>query len=380
MSILMDVLSNKDNIWLLLDISLIGGMIEVTNRSGIKESVTKLFKEISNKALATQILTMSLLLSFDDYFFPSLLSSVVRKEKTLYKNRNFVAFICRGSTISFANFNPISWPIYTMSLLVVNGVASKANCLSVYYKISLYMFFPIVLVGLFIIKYILLSDFADSRLEYLKSDSMDKYDLQCLLYMGIPIAFHMIFSIIEGDTLKPLIITTAITAFFHAFRKRYSFLEIPSIIISGIRNMMEICVIIVLSLVLSKSMDYLYFTQHSVSVISMIMPAKLFPVAIFTFFSLTEYVFSLNWTLWLITFPMIIQISSKTSANLFLCIGAVLSAGILGSISCIYSDSTVLCIKSYDLDIRNHSIVALKDVIPAAAISILLYFLFGVAT
>lgn len=370
---LVAVLSNKDNLWLLLDISMIGGLIEVTKKSGVQKSVIKLFNTYNNKSLYRRIILLSLLFSFDDYFFPSLLSEITKSDTTLQAKKDQISFVCRGATISFANINPISWPIYTMSLLIINGLANRNNSIVVYYKIVAFMFFPLS----FIIYLLVKINRQNKEYRTNTTEVINRKDLLNLMYTILPIIFHMSYSILEGDTLKPLIVTTCLMALFHAFRGCYSLLDIFPIIISGIKNMIEICVIIILSLCLSDALDSLFFTEHSVSLVSKFIPATLFPVVIFIFFGITEMFFSLNWTLWLISFPLIIQACMKINANTYLCLGAILSAGILGSISCMYSDSTVLSIKSFDLNIRSHYRTSISNVVPAVIVSILLYFLFG---
>ena len=101
-NIILDVLTDRDNQWLLLDISFLGGMIEIIHRSGVKESIVSVFKGVSGEKLLIRLMNLSLLLSFDDYFFPAIFSTVTKTDEELRMNKEQLAFICRGASISFA--------------------------------------------------------------------------------------------------------------------------------------------------------------------------------------------------------------------------------------------------------------------------------------
>lgn len=225
---LIDVCSNESNVWLILDILLIGGLINIIKESNFIEVIRGVAEHRINRKTFRFILLMSALLSFDDYFFPSMLSSAI-KNRTNIKSRdkNLVAFLSRGATISFANYNPISWPIYTMGLLVYNGVANTQNAYYIYYNISVFAFFPIVLILILYLQ-------GKSLTIYSVKDNVDDLFIKCIdrktintiLSFFLPVAFHMIFSIIIGDTLPSLLLTVVLTSILYAYEKKFTFLEI----------------------------------------------------------------------------------------------------------------------------------------------------------
>ena len=374
--ILVDVCSKPDNIWLLLDIMMIGGLISVIERSGIAEYMANWFSNNvkTEKMELGVILLLSFLLSFDDYFCPSMVSSVFKKNKNKCMQLDSAAFISRGATIAFANYNPVSWPIYTMGLLVTYEVADSMDVYTIYYKISLLMFFPISLIIILLIKLLRLPQEGLA----VRCLNFDKAHLKMMVYLFVPVILHMALSLIVGDTLKPLILTTLLTSILHACRGCYEFAEIPNVIISGVKHMLEVCVVIVMSLIFSEALNQIFFIDHSITIISLTSNYKFIPVFVFMFFSLTEYMFSLNWSLWLIIFPVLIRVCEVTGANLPLTLGAILSAGILGSISCIYSDSCVLSIANFSLDVRRHAQYTFFHILPPVIISAMLYLLLGV--
>lgn len=284
---------------------------------------------------------MSALLSFDDYFFPSMISSALGSTDNLkYSDKNLIAFLSRGATISFANYNPISWPIYTMGLLIYNGVANAKNAYSIYYIISIFTFFPIVLVIQLVLQSIRCIDYSkEFNADVHSAKYHNRKTINSIFSCFIPVTFHMIFSILIGDTLPSLLMTVVISSIFYAYEKKFSFLEIPQIIICGCKNMFEICLIIVLSLVFAASISNINFMEQTIALISNIAQPHFLPFIVFLFFSITEYFFSLNWSLWLIIFPILVDVCALINANLYLTLGAILSAGILGSIACVYSDS-----------------------------------------
>lgn len=370
---IIEVCSDKENIWIILDIFLIGGLINIIKTSKIFDKFLNTL--IMEKTISQDfILLVAACLSFDDYFLPSMISSVTSGENTKRKDNNdSIAFLCRSATISFANFNPISWPVYTIGLLISYGVANIENSYSVYYSISIYIFFPIVLVLLFFIQ-----NLCKGTHSHWHSAFKNNRIYGAMISFFPPLIFHMIFSVIIGDTLKSLFVTLILTAMLYTFEKKISLLQIPDIIIAGFKSMFEICLVIILSLVFSYSLNNIHFTEHAITLISEFANPSFFPLMVFLFFSTTEYFFSLNWSLWLIIFPVLIEVCISIGANLYLALGAVLSAGILGSIACVYSDSCVLSIKCFSLDIRSHAKYTLLHILPAALISAMLYFILGI--
>ncbi len=377
---LIDVCSDKNNIWLLLDIFLIGSLINIIRKSDFINVISDFFTEnkIGKKTL-NFIFLMSAFLSFDDYFFPSMISSAFdRENNTRFNDKNLIAFLSRGATISFANYNPISWPIYTMGLLVNSGIADVENAYFIYYKISIFIFFPIILIFLLYVQNQRLAEYSKkSSKDNAKITWKNKKLMTSIISFFLPIIFHMIFSIIIGDTLPSLFLTVVLTSVLYVLEKKFTFLEIPNIVISGCKNMFEVCLIIILSLVFSEAISNINFTEHTIAIISGVAQPQLFPFAVFVLFSIIEYFFSLNWTLWLIIFPVLIRVCTLINAPLYLTLGAILSAGILGSISCVYSDSSVLSINCFSLDIRFHAKYTLVHVFPAFCMSALLYLICG---
>lgn len=372
---LIDVCSDADNIWIIMDIFLIGGLINLIKESRVFD--TLLDTLISEKYISKSfIILLSACLSFDDYFLPSMISSVTDRENgDRFTDNDSIAFLCRSATISFANYNPISWPVYTIGLLISFGVTNIEKAYSVYYSISIFVFFPIILVSLILIQSLrsLKKATYKNRLSVFKNKKV----FCIMISFFTPLIFHMIFSIIISDTLKSLFLTIILTTTIYVFEKKISILQVPHTIIMGFKNMFEICLIIILSLIFSSSLNNIHFTEHAITLISEIAQPQLLPFFVFLFFSITEYFFSLNWSLWLIIFPVLIEVCISIGANLYLALGAVLSAGILGSISCVYSDASVLSINCFSLDIRSHAKYTLLHILPAAFISAVLYFVLG---
>ncbi|MCE2604049.1 sodium:proton antiporter, partial [Pseudomonas aeruginosa] len=73
-----------------------------------------------------------------------------------------------------------------------------------------------------------------------------------------------------------------------------------------------------------------------------IMTPALMPFIIFMALAVTEFITGTNWGMYIIALPIVIPLAQQLDVNMALAVGAVLSAGVLGSHCCFYSDATIL--------------------------------------
>ena len=82
------------------------------------------------------------------------------------------------------------------------------------------------------------------------------------------------------------------------------------------------------------------------SVCSAIPIVSLIPFLIFVFFSCSEFLYSLNYTLYQIAIPVLMVVLTKVGANVPLCLGALISAGLFGANACVVSDLGIISARS----------------------------------
>jgi tetracycline resistance efflux pump len=104
---------------------------------------------------------------------------------------------------------------------------------------------------------------------------------------------------------------------------------------------------------------------------------KLIPFILFAFFSCTEYLYSLNYTLYQIAIPVLMVVLTKIGANVPLCLGALISAGLFGANACVVSDLGVISARACRVKIYEQYETSLPYFIISAVITGVLYLIAG---
>ena len=97
----------------------------------------------------------------------------------------------------------------------------------------------------------------------------------------------------------------------------------------------------------------------------------------FVFFSCSEYLFSLNYTLYQIAIPVMMVVLPGVGANVPLCLGAIISAGLFGANACVVSDLGVVSARACRVTIYDQYRTSQPYVLIAGAISAALYLAAG---
>ena len=99
---------------------------------------------------------------------------------------------------------------------------------------------------------------------------------------------------------------------------------------------------------------------------------------VFVALAITQFVTGTNWGLYIIALPIVIPLAIQMDANVALSVGAVISAGVLGSHCCFYSDATVLTSAACGCDNFRHAVSQMWYGILAGVIAAALFLIFGI--
>ena len=98
---------------------------------------------------------------------------------------------------------------------------------------------------------------------------------------------------------------------------------------------------------------------------------------IFLIFSTTEFLVTLNWSLYIMAIPILLEISQSVGANTPLTIAALISAGLWGATACITSDIGLLTAYSTKVKVYDHFKTKLPYCVMAWVISAIAYLVGG---
>lgn len=141
--------------------------------------------------------------------------------------------------------------------------------------------------------------------------------------------------------------------------------------------MIDLTILLVFGYMLGDVMAKMGFADFISGAASHIANPGLFPVIIFVLFCNTEYLCTLNWTLYVIALPIIYQIAPAIGANLTLSVAALISAGLFGSNTCPFSDGGIVVSKGCRMDLYDHSFSSMPYFILSAVISAAMYLAAG---
>lgn len=159
----------------------------------------------------------------------------------------------------------------------------------------------------------------------------------------LPIGSIMVALIATGlDCYLAFGIAAIFTGLLYIFQGIMTISEYVQCIVDGFLDMMDMVIILMLGYSIQEIMYTMGMEAFVENVCHAIPFVTLLPVLTFVFFSCTEYLYSLNYTLYQIAVPILMVVLPRVGANVPLCLGALISAGLFGANACVVSDLGVL--------------------------------------
>ncbi|HRH59379.1 MAG TPA: Na+/H+ antiporter NhaC family protein [Chitinophagaceae bacterium] len=172
-------------------------------------------------------------------------------------------------------------------------------------------------------------------------------------------------------------IGVAFTFIFYLIMKRGTFREVSETVFTGFNSMVYALALVVISYILKEVGDKMGLTQYVINGVKPLVSKELLPVLIFISISLITYTTGSSWGVYAVVIPIVIPLAQSLGANVYMSIGAVVSAGVFGANACLYSDATILTSQSTEINNLNHSLSQLPYALLAFVLSALGYVILG---
>lgn len=199
-----------------------------------------------------------------------------------------------------------------------------------------------------------------------------------LLDFFIPLAFLIVVAGLSGwDVVPALIIVLPCMFAYYMIRGLIGVDDIEGSLVDGLASLMNMNVLFLASYGLAAVLNDTGYISYLVSVASQVINPHLLPFLLFVVFSISEASMSLNWSLILIAFPVIIPLAQSIGANVYLTTAAVISAGCFGCNLCYICDYTSLTGKSCGLKPDYHASTCVPYSLIFAAVTAVLYLVCG---
>jgi Na+/H+ antiporter NhaC len=401
---LTEVMMNEDIAWLFIVCGLMGSIIALIERAGgafaFGEWVAK--RTESRKGVLLWTWVLGVVIFIDDYLnsltVGSCMAPVTDRKRV---PREFLAYVVDSTAAPLCVLIPIStWAVFCGKLLETNGWAPEGAGLRYFATTIPFNFYgwiaailvPLVIIGLIPIFGPMKK--AEQRVKdggSLAPEGSDKIDIKAGIEIDIPdnpkiINFLLpIIVLVAATVIADLdmqigVLVTMIFMFvFYLAQKAMSAEDFADITVTGIKNMILPLLLMVLAFLFAEVNDQIGFTAYVINGATSFMTPAMMPLIIFLVLACTEFITGTNWGMYIIALPIVIPLATNLGVNMPLAVSAVLSAGVFGSHVCFYSDATILTSAATGCNNFRHAITQAPFGILAAAISAVLYLIFGIA-
>ena len=400
------VLADEENIEMYMSFFLCGGLIIAMKRSGatkaFTEFVTNKFGQ-SEKMILTTSGIYAGIMSIDDYVSAftagAAFSPLIDKIK---KPRLALAYVIRTLSICVSAMLPVgAWGYFIIFQIAdAKNIANKAAATDLFMKSVPFMFYAIIacIVAL-LFAFGLLPKLGHMKKAYEMSDQgkqlgeltdgseqeendFDESDPKkqhiSIWNLLIPMITIAIALIATGlNCFLAFGITLIVTAVLYILQGIMTISEYVQCVVDGFIDMVDMVIILMIGYTMQEVMYTMGMEGFVQNVCNMIPIISLIPFVLFVFFSFTEFLYSLNYTLYQIALPVMIVVLTRLGANVPLCIGAIISAGLFGANACVVSDLGIVSARASRVTIYDQYESSLPYVFISGAISAIFYLIAG---
>ena len=366
-STLLDVMMSEDIAWLFIVCGLMGSIISLIERAGGAVAFANWVSKFTKTKRAALMWTwvIGLILFVDDYLNSLTLGSCMTPVTDKFKvSREYLSYVVSSTAAPVCVLVPITtWSIFCSKLLEANGWAPPGEGLTYFIKTIPFNYYgwtatflvPLVIMGL--VPVFGPMKRAEQRVADggpLAPPNSEKIDIRGGIRMQVPdnprilnFAIPMILLVLATiyfDLDMQIGVLVTVTYMFVAYlgQKIMSAEEFSDVALQGIKNMIMPLLLMVLAFVFAEVNEKIGFTTYVIEACSSWMTPQLMPVVLFVVLSLTQIINGTNWGMYIIALPIVIPLADAVGGSTTLAVAAVLSAGVLGSHVCFFSDCTIL--------------------------------------
>lgn len=401
-TILTDTMLDPDMAWLIIVCGLMGSIIALIERAGgaiaFGNWATKHAKGEKSSLVWTWIMGIAIFL--DDYLNSMAVGSCMRSLTDKFKvPREMLAYVVDSTAAPLCVLIPIStWAVFAVNLLEANGWAPEGMGLVYFIQTIPYNFYAwVAAIMVILVIFRVIPVFGPMKKAYARvaaggplapegSEKIDLYSGDTLTFaktpriinLVIPIISLVVFTLIfDIDLQMGVICTIPVMFILYLAQGIMNAEEFADCVVKGLQNMIMPLLLMVLAWVFAAMSEQIGFTQYVIDTVAANVGVALLPFVVFVALAITQFVTGTNWGLYIIALPIVIPLAIQMDANIALSVGAVISAGVLGSHCCFYSDATVLTSAACGCDNLRHAVTQMPYGILAGVIAAVMFLVCG---
>ncbi|HJJ62567.1 MAG TPA: hypothetical protein O0X94_04405, partial [Methanocorpusculum sp.] len=313
--------------------------------------------------------------------------------------REMLAYVVDSTAAPLCVLIPIStWAVFAGGLLEANGWAPEGMGLVYFIQTIPYNFYAwVAAIMVILVIFRIIPVFGPMKKAYARvaaggplapegSEKIDLYSGDTLTFaktpriinLAIPIISLVVFTLIfDIDLQMGVICTIPVMFILYLAQGIMNAEEFAGCVVKGLQNMIMPLLLMVLAWVFAAMSEQIGFTQYVIDTVAANVGVALLPFVVFVALAITQFVTGTNWGLYIIALPIVIPLAIQMDANIALSVGAVISAGVLGSHCCFYSDATVLTSAACGCDNFRHAVTQMPYGILAGVIAAVMFLVCG---
>lgn len=396
-----------DNIRMIVLYLLIGSVLAAISKGGGARAFAEIVrKKAKSSKLALVIMwIMDVFLSIDDELSAFTTGTAITPLNDGYGiPREKSAVMIRLTAVAPANLWQLgAWVVFVAVLLEQSGFAASGQGVVEYMKCVPFMFFPIIALILALLYALgIVPDIGPVKravkrvkeggpIAPVASDGSTKNDasvssteifthvkprlinfiLPVVVLVGVSFLYD--FDIMVG--IIACLVFTFILFVAQGVCTPSEFIE--DVFLGGMHDMLMLTALFAIGVNFCTQLGEMGFAEYIISITASFLSPKMFPFIVFVVFSITEFLCSFNWTLYMMALPIIIPMCGIIGANPYIAVAALICAGIWGSMGCMYSDGALVAAAATDCDAYEASSAALPYMLICEVLSAILFLVAG---
>ena len=396
-----------NDIWVLLVVALLGGMVGVLEKSKAAMGFSGLLAKFATTRKRSLLAewALSVLLFVDDYLNILTTGSIAKRLNDPHRvHRSMTAYIIGSTSAPMVVLVPLSsWSIYYASLLDSTGIVPEGgSAVGVYMQSIPFMFYPmfcllvllLVLAGVIplfgpIKKYQRQAEetgnlFMDVRPNEESEDQEDSGDakgksggvIDFLLPLIVLLAATIVFDV---DVLSGLIVALVFTGVMYIARKLMSLSDYVDSVWEGCSTMVSILALLLIAFLFKASCENLGMSDYIIGKVAPLMAGQLLPFVVFLVATLMTFALANAWGVSAIMVPLIVSLAQTMDANIAVAVSAIFSGSVFGTQLCFYSDNAILISQATNILPMDHVKTQMPFALVAGVLTCIAYLIYGFA-
>ncbi|WP_029409243.1 Na+/H+ antiporter NhaC family protein, partial [Treponema pedis] len=361
-------MANADFAWIVLMCCFLNVFSKLLGKAGSMHAIARLIRRMIKKPKDLNLASwlMQFPLFFDDYMTIAVGGNIMAPMyDEMEMPREDGAFIIHTLAEPMRVLFPItSWAAFLGGLYVSGGMNADGTGMTAFFKSIPFQFYPIIAVlGTLLFALGKLPKFGTikspdkslyAQLETEEDESGKKHGT--LPDFFLPLIGMMAASFFFNfDIVPAMMVVLPATAAYYLIRGIIGSEDIEVCLVEGFADFMNLILLFCLSYMLNAVLSDMGYVDYLTGLVSRFVSPNLLPFIVFTVFCLSEWIMSLNWSLLLIAFPMILPAAISVGANPYLTGAAMISAGCFGCNMCYICDYTMLTSSVFGLKADRHA-------------------------